>query len=93
MSLGSLIVVIMWLILIGLLVWAIAAGRREAASAGYKLQARLVDVKPRVLMTAVAPASSAGASPTAADRAAQAGAGAAAQPASEKKPASPHPVA
>ena len=91
MSLGSLIVVIMWLILIGLLVWAMAAGRREAASAGYKLQARLVDVKPRVLMTAAAPASSAGASPAAAGRAARAGAAAA--PASEKEPASPHPVA
>lgn len=92
MSLGSLIVVIMWLILIGLLVWAIAAGRREAASAGYKLQARLVDVKPQVA-AAVAPASSAAASPAPTDRAAQAGTGAATPSASERKPASPHPVA
>ena len=91
MSLGSLIIAIMWLILIGLLVWAIAAGRRETASAGYRLQARLVDVKPRVVTNAPA-ATAAGTSTSSADKA-PAAVGVAAQAASDKNPVGSHPVA
>lgn len=46
-NLATLLIVAMWVVLIGLVVWAIAAGRRGAVAAGYRLQARLVEVPPR----------------------------------------------
>jgi len=37
----------MWSILIGLLIWAMTAGRKAAAASSYRLQARLVQLAPR----------------------------------------------
>ncbi|WP_324668375.1 hypothetical protein [Geochorda subterranea] len=88
MSLATLIVVLMWSILVGLLVWAMTAGRKAAAASSYKLQARLVQLAPRV--QAGAPPSDGAATSS---RVAAGDTVATAQGDSSKKPASSSPAA
>ncbi|HEY8497633.1 MAG TPA: hypothetical protein VIK90_00135 [Limnochordales bacterium] len=90
MSLATLIIAVMWLVLIALLVWAVVAGRRWAAAGPYKLQARLVEVRPRPAAAAARPAPAA-AAPAA--RPAQAAAGTASSGAPQAGPAGPPPTA
>ncbi|MEW6048935.1 MAG: hypothetical protein AB1609_21110 [Bacillota bacterium] len=81
MSWGSLIIAAMWVFLIGLLLWAVGAGRRAAGSSDYRLQARLVDVKPRAPSPAPKPVAAAAAADAAATAAPAAPAGSSAAPA------------
>lgn len=48
MSPGVWIVLLMWAVVLGAVLWAVAAGRQAAREVGYRSRARLVDLPARV---------------------------------------------